>query len=426
VHALTSHAPEPWAVAALDGRLNAFSSLGPPLAGADGGPLAGTTFAAKENFDVAGELTPCGCDAPPFAPASRHAQAVSALLGAGLSFVGRTRMPQFAFGGWGTNALAPEPRNPWDADVYRVSGGSSSGSAVAVAAGMVDLALGSDTGGSARIPAALCGVVGFKPSERRVPPTGLRPLSPTLDVVGLLGGRVAHVAGAFERIAIPVRAERWGGVASARIAVAEWPREVRVQRDVGDAFERAVTVLGQLVGRVGKAPLPWDPQELVTEHGTILGFEAARLYGPLLERPAFRWDPPVQRRVLAGLGVGVDRYVTALHRRLDHQREYYALASDVDVVVTPTTPITAPPRDAVDEGSLVLSTFTRLANYLDLAAVSVPCGFDAGGLPIGLQLLALPGREMELLALAAEYEAATGWHLHRPPLHVQSRLSARA
>lgn len=385
---------------------------------ADDGAATLTAFAAKDNFDVAGEASGCGCATPPFLRASRHAEAVRLLLDAGHALVGTTHMPQFAFGGWGTNALVDAPMNPWDAEVDRVSGGSSGGSAVAVAAGIVDLALGSDTGGSVRIPAALCGVVGFKPSERTISADGLRPLAWTLDVVGLLGRRVRDVARAFDRLAHDHAASAAARTAPLRVGVADWPGTLDVHADVGAAFETAVDVLPRLGATVQRVRLPWPPHALVAEHGAILGYEAARLYGGLLASRRVMLDPAVARRIAAGLEISDAEYVEALHTRLQRQREYRAATDEVDVLVMPTTPVTAPPRADVDESSLQLSTFTRAANLLDLAALSVPCGFDRRGLPIGLQLVAPPGREHVCLALAADFEAATRWHERVPPLHV--------
>jgi aspartyl-tRNA(Asn)/glutamyl-tRNA(Gln) amidotransferase subunit A len=413
-----SAAPSLERIRALDAEVRAFATLYEvPVESSCGGDHT-RRFAAKDNFDVSGEAPGCGCAEPLFPAATKHAAAVRALLDSGLSLVGKTRLPQLAFGGWGTNALQEAPRNPWDAEVDRVSGGSSSGSAVAIAAGMVDVALGSDTGGSARIPAALCGVVGFKPTERTIAAEGLRPLSPTLDVVGLLGRRVRDVADAFALLgrntgrldAIPVR--------RSRIGVAVWPESVAVQPDVAAAFDMAIGVLAALGATVEPARIPWDPHLLVAEHGLILGFEAARLYGVHLDDPRIAWDPAVARRLTAGLAVSMDRYVTALHRRLDHQREYCAIASEFDAILTPATPTTARPRTSIDEQSLELSTFTRLANYLNLPAVSIPCGFDADGLPVGPQLLALPGEDAQCLSIAAEFERVTRWHARTPPLHV--------
>jgi aspartyl-tRNA(Asn)/glutamyl-tRNA(Gln) amidotransferase subunit A len=392
-----------------------FERLGAVVAradvrGSDHGPLAGRTLAVKDNLDVAGLPTLAGGQPPSAESAAAHAPVVERLLAAGAHVTAKTAMVQLAFGGWGTNALTGTPWNPWDAREHRVPGGSSSGSAVVLAAGLAELALGTDTGGSVRIPAALCGVSALKPRRGLVPDTGLVPLAPSLDVIGPMARRATDLRPMFEAMASTSTPP---ALPKLRVAAPPAAGLVGCDPDVLEAFAAALGALAGLGAQVSEVvpPAPFD--SYVPVLGAVLGREAWQAHGWRLETEPF--DPHVAARLRAGAAVTAADYESALASRAGERARWLDALSGFDLLATPTVPIAAVPLAQVDQATLPLSRFTRLANWLDLAAVSVPCGFTLDGLPIGLQLIGLPG-EAAPLALAEAYETATAWHERRPPL----------
>jgi aspartyl-tRNA(Asn)/glutamyl-tRNA(Gln) amidotransferase subunit A len=387
--------------------LHAFSELFAPVrvAASAAGPLAGLALAVKDSFDVAGRASYCG-NASAVAPmAVRHATALTRLLAGGMSLIGKTHMPQLAFGGWGTNAVTGAPRNPWDAQQFRVAGGSSSGSAVAVAAGIVHVALGSDTGGSVRIPASLCGVVGFKPGRLSVSREGLYPLAPSLDTVGVLASDVPRAISCWQLLRDD-RVEPPARPSLRRLALAR----LRPSYGCSPATSKALATVSRCMQQRGfvlvEVDLPWEPQEVIARSGCILGYEAAQLHGHFLRERAHEMDPAVAQRLEAGQRISRAAYESALLLRSQDQREHHDWLDQFDALLLPTTPIAARTLQSVDEQSMILSTFTRAGNYFDLPALSLPCGFDEAGLPLGLQVYTQAGREDACLALALDVEDA--------------------
>jgi aspartyl-tRNA(Asn)/glutamyl-tRNA(Gln) amidotransferase subunit A len=379
-------------------------------------------LAVKDNIDVAGMPTACGSNVFAADIPDRSAPAVERLVEAGMAVIGKTSMPELAFGGWGTNQVCGTPRNPWVRDRHFVPGGSSSGSAVAVAAGLADVALGTDTGGSLRIPAALCGVVGLKPSFGRVSRTGVRLLSPSLDVVGPIARTVAGAEKALRLIAgadpedphtqgalPPLHLEGLepSGIERTRLGIMPPDLLAESSPEVRRAYAAAVKQL-QAKGAEAvpaRPPQPW--RDLVGALGTILGYEAAQLHAGLLAE-ADRMDPHVARRLRAGLAVTPQAYDAALKQRRQDQDRFDQWLAGLDVILTPATAIAAVPVEEVDEEQLPLSLFTRAINYLDWCAISIPCGLDETGLPLGLQIIAGRGREADLFRIGKAFEAVRG------------------
>lgn len=408
-----------------DGRLKAFVQVfDPPLFGEDDD---GPTVAIKDLFDVAGVPTGGGALVPLDPNPAHHARVVERLLQGGYSAVGKTHTVELAYGGWGTNRAVGAPWNPWDAKVHRAPGGSSSGSAVAVAAGLCDVALGSDTGGSVRIPAATCGVVGLKPGRGLVSLKGVHPLSPSLDTVGTLARDVTAAARALAVISGP------DGDAAVRHP---FDAEHALTADVRGRRLAAIPVegLGELDPEVARLyfealerlrgagvviEMVQPPQALETSftpNGLLMAGEGWRIWKERIQAHAEVMDPWIVRRFEAGRDVSDARLAQAHAERAAGQAEFHAWLARYDGLLSPTCPIPAPPLDTIDETTSPLSRLTRAANYLDLPGISVPCGLTDDGLPVGLQILGRPQDESSVVALGVAFERVSGWNGRSPDL----------
>jgi aspartyl-tRNA(Asn)/glutamyl-tRNA(Gln) amidotransferase subunit A len=402
-------------IAEENGRLHAFSSVFSEEALADArrldeersrgitrGPLHGLPIAVKDLADIKGRLTGFGSRVYATEPARETAIFVERLKEAGLIVIGATHMVEFAFGSWGTNHAMGTPRNPRDPAVHRVPGGSSSGSAVAVAAGLVPAAIGSDTGGSIRIPSSLCGVVGFKPTIGSVPTEGVAPLSPTFDTIGPLAACVNDARLVFAALTgtevprLPARRMRVGIVDRAQLEP--------IDPHVADAFEDAIDRLSDAFAMRETLPLPLPLSEYQRLSGEIMAFEAYQRLRVLVEDESTPLDPFVRERVRAGREIDAKRYEAALLERQEAIRDFGPILDRFDVILLPTTPLRAVPVEEVDESVFPMSRFTRIGNYLDLCGISIPVPTRDGGLPVGLQALAATGRDADLLAFGEQIE----------------------
>jgi aspartyl-tRNA(Asn)/glutamyl-tRNA(Gln) amidotransferase subunit A len=408
-----------------DGRLKAFVRVfDPPLTG---DMASGPTFAVKDLIDVAGVPTGGGGRIPLDLAPPRHAIVVERLLQAGWSAVGKTHTVELAFGAWGANRAVGAPWNPWDPRVHRAPGGSSSGSAVAVAAGLCDAALGTDTGGSVRIPAAVCGVVGLKPGRGLVSAKGVHPLSPALDTVGVLA---RDVAGAARMLAVISGPDGAGAEREPFDAEDALSPDVRGRRLAALAPESLRGLDAQVAGLylealdrlrgAGLAVETVSPSSVLddsfTPNGVIMAGEAWREWGQRIAVHAEAMDPWIVRRFEAGRDITDRDLDEARARRGADQRTFRAWMAAYDGLLSPTCPIAAPPLAEIDETTSPLSRLTRAANYLDLPAISVPCGLTAEGLPVGLQILGGPRDEAGVVALGAAFERVSGWNARGPEL----------
>ncbi|HEY3356798.1 MAG TPA: amidase [Polyangia bacterium] len=400
------------ALARTQPTLNAFVAVHRARALAEaarpgGGPLAGVPIAVKDNLDEAGVPGPAGCRAYRDRIPPRDATAVARLRAAGAVIVGRTNMHELADGITSANPHHGPVRNPWGRD--RHPGGSSGGSGAAVAAGVVPAALGTDTGGSVRIPAALCGVVGLKPTRGLVPTGGVVPLSPTLDHVGVLTRSVADAAAllavlapaAAEPLARPGRGRLRLGVLEGFAADADGP--------VGACFAAALRVLEGLGARLRAVSVP-----RLAEAGRLLGRiyrpEAARAHAlQLAARPA-DFGAEVRATLERGLRADPAGREAALRERELLAAEVAAAMEDVDLLVSPTTPHPAGPLGA--PGPATYLAFTCPFNLTGQPALSLPMGL-VDGLPVGLQLAGRPGEDARLLWEAAALEERLGFD-HSP------------
>ncbi len=366
--------------------------------GATSGPLAGVPVAVKDIVDVAGTITRCGSPIREHAPpASADAPVVAALRGAGARLVGKTALVEFAFGATGLNAWEGTPLHP--ADPSRIPGGSSSGSAVAVAEGSCAAAIGTDTGGSVRIPAALCGVVGVKPSYGAVSTVGVFPLAPGLDHVGVLA---ADVASAREVLAVLAPAIARDGREPSRVGVDRRALEEsapEVARAVEDALRRSRLAMRDVT-------LPHaDDVTRVSE--TLLFAEAAAVHRRTFAERRDAYGESVRGRIERGLAISAADYLAAREDGRAIGARVEEILREVDVIVGPTVGFVAPRLDearAPEMGNRLVR-YTRLWNVVGLPAISIPV--PTSGLPVGLQLLAL--RDADALAAAAALEASLRW-----------------
>jgi aspartyl-tRNA(Asn)/glutamyl-tRNA(Gln) amidotransferase subunit A len=382
-------------------------------AGVSLGPLDGTLVTLKDLFDVAGEVTRAGSRvlAAEGRVAAADAPVVQRLRAAGAVIVAKNNMSEFAFTGVGTNPHYGTPGNP--ADRQRAPGGSSSGAGVSVIDGMTEIAIGSDTGGSVRIPASLCGVVGFKPSRQRVPTEGAFPLSYTLDSVGPLAKTVAECALADAVMAgeMPWAVEA-APLAGLRVGVAQGMPLENLDDTVAARFPAALTRLEKAGARVTPEQLPlFDDMLALLRHTSILVAEVYSIHRARLAEHGDGIDPIVRGRIEKGSDISAADYVQALRERARLIRAMDAQLADLDVLVMPATPTVAPRFDEVAEPkafmarNALLLRNTTIGNFFDLCAVSVPMPRD-GGLPCGLMLHARNGHDRRLLRIAAAIEKA--------------------
>jgi aspartyl-tRNA(Asn)/glutamyl-tRNA(Gln) amidotransferase subunit A len=331
-------------------------------------------------------------------------------------------------GSWGTNTHLGTPKNPWDLAVHRTPGGSSSGSGVAVAAGLAPVAIGTDTGGSVRLPAAWCGIVGLKVTAGRISTAGVLPLSSTLDTPGPLARSVEDAALIFRALNGPDPRDRstlaWTatdplpelrrGAAGLRLAVMPDAEREGCDKEVLAAYDAAVEALAGLGARIVRPALPRRFSDFAAATGRIIGAEGYRFVGHLVDDESLPVDPHVRPRIQLGRGISARDYLLTLAEREDHQRAVEAALADVDALLTPTAQTPPIPIDQADQSGTA-AYFTRAINYLGLCALAVPNGFTAGGLPTSFQIACRAGDEATALRIGWAYEQATEWHRRRPP-----------
>lgn len=376
-------------------------------------PIDGRIVSIKDLFDVAGEPTTAGSALLRDAlPATADALVVQRLRRAGAVIIGKTNMTEFAFSGIGINPHYGTPGNAHD--VTRIPGGSSSGAGVSVARGMVDIAIGSDTGGSIRIPAAFNGLAGFKPTQSRVPRTGVFPLSFTLDTIGPLARNVTDCAYTDAVLSnqvwqpLPQRT-----IQGLRVGV---PRGLLLSQTEGAvlaAFEAALSSLSAAGARVADESLDdWlgAPFRL-QERGTLVAAEAAYIHRATIDTRSTEYDPVVLGRIRRGMTLDAAAYVGIQQARAQLQPELDMRLADLDVLVLPTVPFVAPRIDALaDEAAfnqangLVLRN-PSVFNFYDLPAISLPLPHAVGALPTGLMVVGRRGEDHALLGIAAALEA---------------------
>lgn len=383
------------------------------------GPLHGVTMVIKDLFDVEGRPLGAGSVAVPPRISTYTATVVDRLRAAGAVVLGKTQTVEFAFGGWGTNAVKGTPWNPWDMQTHRVPGGSSSGSAVAVAAGLACGGLGTDTGGSVRIPAGLCGLVGLKTTHGLISRHGLVELCPTHDTVGPLTRTVRDAALLLDVIAGPDPKDPQTMKAPVRSVLKHLEHDVQrvrvwvlpeserhsVESDVLVQYDRALSTLAGLGAQLVERELPQSLTESMRIAGSLMSAEGFATLGELFQQD-LTFDPHVRRRILAGRDIDAAQYIELLKMREKARLEMLDAMIGVDVCCMPTNAITAIPVSEVDELSTPLSRFGRFVNLLDLCSVAVPAGLSSAGLPVSVQFVGRPWCEPLILRVAHAFEKA--------------------
>lgn len=379
-------------------------------AGGAPSPCAGIPIAIKDLADVAGEVTAAGsralADAP---PAKSDAPAVARLRRAGFLFIGRANMTEFAYSGLGINPHYGTPASPWSRAERRVPGGSSSGSGVAVADGMAHGALGTDTGGSCRVPATFNGVVGWKPTARRVPIDGVVPLAKSLDSIGPLARSVeccaimdAIFADETPAPLPPVPAK------GLRLLVPDTIVLDSLDAHVAAAFDIALGRLSAAGALITRAPLPVLKRIAeMTDKGGISGAEAYAWHRELINRRREQYDPRVLTRILRGAEQDAAFYIDLLERRSAAIAAYTEATADFDAVVMPTTAIIAPRIDEVGANddvyvrtNLLILRNPMMFNILDCCAISIPM-HRPGDAPTGFMIVGQGGADRRTLAISA-------------------------
>jgi aspartyl-tRNA(Asn)/glutamyl-tRNA(Gln) amidotransferase subunit A len=354
---------------------------------------------------------------------------VSRLFGAGVALLGKLNMHEVALGITNVNPHYGPCHNPWD--IERISGGSSGGSAVALAAGLCAGSCGSDTGGSIRIPASLCGIVGLKPTFGRVSLNGVIPLSWNLDHAGPMGRCVEDVAillgcmagydpqdPACANLAVDDYLSGLGReVQGWRVALANDEFFSRADSEVIAAVEAAAAVFESLGAFVEAVPFP-GAHEAAKANGLMVVSDAAAFHHERLQERPQDFGEDVLQRLRTGAATTITDYICARREQSTRRRQFDRFFENYDILLVPTTPVTAPPIDGPDAVSQapLLTRFTSPFNLTGLPAISLPCGFDRKGLPVGLQIVSAAWGEAKLLQAASAYEAATEWKTKRPNL----------
>ncbi|HEY8606557.1 MAG TPA: amidase [Noviherbaspirillum sp.] len=374
-------------------------------------PLAGLSVSLKDLVDVAGETTLAGSrvlrDAP---PARADAPVVKRLRTAGAAIIGKTNMTEFAFSGVGINPHYGTPANPADATVARIPGGSSSGAAVSVASGLCVAGIGSDTGGSIRIPAALCGIVGFKPTARRVPLAGTIPLSTTLDTLCAMTRSVDDCILVDSIIADQVLAVPDLPLAGLRLAVPSTVVLDGLEPHVAATFSAALSVLSSAGARIVDAP--FAPLSEAADLNKFSGAESFAWHRELLAAREQEYDFRVAKRIMTGAAMSAADYIDLHRRRRDWIARMEAALAPYDALLMPTVPIVAPPiadletsEQAFFRVNGLLLRNTSVVNLLDGCAVSLPC-HAPGTLPVGLSIAGPAMADRRVLGVARAVEAA--------------------
>ena len=394
------------------------------------GPLHGVPMALKDLAEFKGHVTTGGCAAWKDRVSDTTATLAQKLIGAGMIVLGKTHTVEFAYGAWGTNQHMGTPWNPWDMKVQRTPGGSSAGSAVALAARMVPFALGTDTGGSVRIPAAWCGLTGLKTTIGRISTHGVLPLSPTLDTPGPITRSVEDCAMLLVAMQGPDPLDPLTlalppvdpfptlrrGVKGLKLACMPVSERAMFDAQMLEAYDRSLkelTALGaEIVELREGGPSFRENGDLVAQ---IISSEIYPIRADLVDDPASKMDDAVRARIRMGASITARQYRDVLALREKAKAEFSARIEGVDAVLTPSTMTPALPLTEIDQ-SKTPALSTRWVNFLDLCALSLPNGMTPGGLPTSLQIVCRGGDEALALRIGWTLEQATDWQKRAPKL----------
>ncbi|KPF65847.1 amidase [Bosea sp. AAP35] len=392
------------------------------------GPLHGVPVALKDLVELEGRVTTGGSANWRERRSTLTATIAQRMIAQGMIVLGKTHTVEFAFGGWGTNQHMGTPWNPWDPVHARTPGGSSNGSGVAVAARLAPWAIGTDTGGSVRLPASFCGLTGLKVTIGRVSVHGVLPLSTSLDTPGPMARDVMDVALLYNvlqgpdpldpntRGILPVdpMPTLKRGVRGLRLARMPASERAGVDADILAAYDRSLATLAGLGADIVDVTLPFAFADFLSAQA-ILEAEAYFNDGALAEDAGALLDDAVRARVLGGRGVSAQAYLATKRRQVECKRQMAAGMAGIDALLTPSTAMPAIRLDEVDQ-AVMPSRFTRFGNFLDMCALSLPNGFTAAGLPLSLQICCQGYEEAMALRIGYALQQATDHHLRVPPM----------
>src|SRR5271165_2237626 len=381
------------------------------MAGKWRGPLHGIPIGLKDLFDISGIRTTAASNQFCNRIATDDAELVKLLKHSGAVIVGKLNLHEFAFGMSGIVSAFGPVKNPWDKE--RITGGSSSGSAAAVAAGMCVASIGSDTAGSIRCPAALCGIVGHRPSAGLLSAEGMIPLAPSFDTAGPMTQNVRDAAVLLEILSgTPLTAELDTSVSTLRVGVPRRGFFDDLQAEVQSCLEEALAVVRKLVAEVRDVPLA------VASRRTVFNAEIYEYHEKMATETPQLYQPATLSRVEKCAGISATDYIRARRELHQQRRAAESVFEHVDLLITPTTPVVAPEISQLmslgerlrDFETKYLLRNTTPFSYLYWPSPSVPCGFTSEGLPVGMQISGRPGQDAAVLRLAYAYEKATEWH----------------
>ena len=395
----------------FDAELNAFTWVDESCEGRPG-VLGGVPIAVKDLLDVAGQVTTAASNLFKENLAPRDASVIAQLRSAGAAFIGRTNLHEFAYGGSGMISNRGPARNPWDTS--RITGGSSSGSAAAVAAGLCAAAIGTDTAGSIRLPASLCGIVGFKPTYGAVSTDGVIPLSESYDHAGPMARTVEDARILFGAMVDSQREAQAPKVL--RVGVPEKYFYRDLEAEIGAAMSSAIERLRQAGHAIRRVDFDVD------EDRTLSSYEVFQFHSKNVARSPELYQPETLRRIRSGEQITREAAEAAKEKLRETRARAAEIFIDIDILLTPTVPILAPKIDdflakpeTLRPQELLMLRNTRPFNVLGTPAISLPWELSADGLPIGIQVAAAPGKDFELLAMAEKLEEIAPWQGRTAP-----------
>ncbi|MDJ0957788.1 MAG: amidase [Arenicellales bacterium] len=391
------------------------------------GPFHGFPVAVKDIIDIEGKITTGGSKVWEQRRSPLTATVVRRMFDAGMIVLGKTHTVEFAMGTFGTNRHMGSPKNPWDLKSHRVPGGSSAGTGVSVAAGMAPWGIGTDTGGSVRIPSAWCGLAGLKTTIGRVSVHGILPLSHTLDTPGPMCRCVEDTALLYRLMAGPDPQDTrtliksvedpipglHNGVSGLKLARLPDSELESVHKDVADAYEESLQILEGLGAQLCEVTLPRSFAEMGVLVGRIIGAEGYSYVGELIDDDTLPVDDDVRPRIAIGRDMSARDYLLTLREQQQIKAEFDSALIGIDALLTPTTAEPAPRIEDIDQSGTAAG-FTRPVNLVERCAVVLPNGFTAQGLPTSLQIVCAPYQEALALRVGWAYEQATEWHQRFP------------
>ncbi len=416
------------AVYGADARLAAEAADKAIRSGHAIGPLHGVPIALKDLIELEGRVTTGGSAHWRDRRSAVTATIARKMIAQGMIVLGKTHTVEFAFGGWGTNQHVGTPLNPHDLETPRVPGGSSNGSGVAVAAQLAPWAIGTDTGGSVRLPAAFCGITGLKVTTGRVSTYGILPLSATFDTPGPMARSALDAALLYNVLqgSDPLDPKTRGivvadpmpgigrGVRGMRLARMPSAESDGVSPDMLAAYDASLDRFAELGAELVDIDLPFSFADCFVIQA-IMQAEAYSNVGHLAEDRSLPLDDAVRTRVLAGKTVLAQDYLKARHMQREWKEAMAHALDGIDALLTPTTDAAAIALKEVDQNKLP-SRFTRFGNFLDMCALALPNGYTTDGLPLSLQIVCRGYDEATALRIGCAFQAATNWHLRRPGL----------